>query len=245
MPKILKEKIPLGTEVRLGIFFIFLFCLIILTNPSVIIKEEIKSPDSVAEISRGDKTRMQVVFTFDGGSEDFSSEKILDVLARHKVKSSFFLTGKFIEKYPDVVRRMYREGHEIYNHTYDHPKLTLVSDEEIVKQFGDTERALYKIIGRTSKPYFRAPYGDQDERVRRVAHGAGYQSVFWGTDALDWQESMGRTEHEVKSLILSTLTPGNIYLMHLGDNITGNILDEMITTIREKGYNIVSLKQGL
>jgi hypothetical protein len=62
---------------------------------------------------------------------------------------------------------------------------------------------------------------------------------------MDWQESEGRTEWEVKNIILSSLAPGNIYLMHLGDNITGNILDELFIKIKAEGYNVVSLKQGL
>ena len=97
----------------------------------------------------------------------------------------------------------------------------------------------------SSKPYFRAPYGDRDDRVRAVAARLGYESVYWTVDALDWEESAGVTGEEVRNRILGNLGNGTIYLMHLGDNITGSILDDLLTAVADNGYNVVSLTQGL
>jgi peptidoglycan/xylan/chitin deacetylase (PgdA/CDA1 family) len=101
------------------------------------------------------------------------------------------------------------------------------------------------VVPISSRPFFRAPYGDRDERVMDAAFKAGYHSVYWTVDAHDWEESTGVTSTEVITRIVSSLKPGNIYLMHIGDNITGNILDQVFTTIEEKGYKIVSLTEGL
>jgi len=242
------ERIKLSAEIRLAIFFLIIVGLYILVSPSVPVVKEIPQiivARSNVEISRGDISKKQVIFTFDGGDLDVSGSKTLDVLAKHGVKGSFFLTGKFVENNPRLVKRMHREGHEIYNHTYNHPRLTGVSNEMIVEELNRMEVSLVKLIGQTPKPYFRAPYGDRNQRVLDQAFKNGYQSIFWTIDAMDWQESEGRTEWEVKNIVLDSLAPGNIYLMHIGDNITGNILDELFTTIKAKGYNVVSLKQGL
>ena len=197
------------------------------------------------EIMHGDTSKKQVIFTFDGGEGPQSGDQILDVLARHHIQGTFFLTGKFVENHTDLVRKIALGGHEIFNHTYDHPHLTSVTDEGIVTQLAKMNGALEQVIGSSTRPYFRAPYGDRDERVLSVAGTAGYRSVYWTTDALDWQETQGIGADEVKNRILSGVTSGAIFLMHIGDTITGAILDEVFTQIEAQGYRIVSLTQGL
>lgn len=197
------------------------------------------------EIFHGDTSKKQVIFTFDAGSSNESGDKILEVLANHHVKGTFFLTGKTIETYPDFVKDISVAGHEIFNHTYDHPDLTKLSDEEIGEELTKMEMTLRNTIGITSKPYFRAPFGSLNERVLAAASELGYQSVFWTVDADDWRESQGETSAQVKEKILSSVAPGTIYLMHVGDTITGEILDDVFTEIESRGYKIVSLAQGL
>jgi peptidoglycan/xylan/chitin deacetylase (PgdA/CDA1 family) len=195
------------------------------------------------EISHGNIHKNQVTFTFDGGSIDVSGYKILEVLEKHKVRGTFFLTGKFVEANPALVQKMVAGGHEIFNHTYSHLDLTTVSATEIINQFEKMENVLLNTAHVSPKPYFRPPYGSRNPFVLNTAATAGYQSVYWTTDALDWKE--GISPNEVKSRILSGLTPGAIYLMHIGDSITGDILDEMITTIEARGYKAVSLTEAL
>jgi peptidoglycan/xylan/chitin deacetylase (PgdA/CDA1 family) len=195
------------------------------------------------EIIRGNTNKKQVIFTFDGGAGSHSGEEILDVLAKHNVKGTFFLTGKFAETFPDLTKKIAAVGHEIYNHTYNHPDLKTISNEQIVQEFIQTEKIIYNLTNRTTQPYFRPPFGSRDQRVLEIAGEHGYQSVFWTTDALDWK--VGISEAEVKKRIYDNLKPGALYLMHIGDDITGNILDEVFTEIKSRGYSIVSLTQGL
>ncbi len=202
-------------------------------------------PVSNMEIVRGDTTKRQVIFTFDGGSGNQSANKILDILSKNNIKGTFFLTGDWVKRNPVLVKRMIKEGHEVFNHTMNHPHLTSLQDEQIVHELNFMDANLYTITGSSTHPYFRPPYGDRDSRVLNVAARNGYRSVYWTVDALDWEESQGRSSAETKNIILSTLAPGNIYLMHLGDNITGDILQEVIDEIHAVGYSIVSLTQGL
>ena len=197
------------------------------------------------KITHGDTSKKEVIFTFDGGGTVQSADAILAVLAKHHVQGTFFLTGKMVEAHPDLVKKIADAGNEIFSHTYDHPDLTTLSDDQITSELTKMERVLEATAGISPKPYFRAPYGAQNARVLAVAAKDGYQSVYWTVDALDWREPQGETVAQVKERILSTLAPGNIYLMHIGDTITGNILDEVFTDIEAKGYKIVSLTQGI
>ncbi len=221
------------------------------------------------EIVRGDRNKQQVIFTFDGGSGMQSGEQILAALSKHRVKGTFFLTGKFIEQNPLFVAEIAAAGHEIFNHTYDHPHLPTLTDEQITTELYEMNNLLVTTLASTtarddkwnvasavapvdisvsntsSRPYFRPPYGDRDDRVKEVAARYGYRCVYWTVDARDWEESTGETATNVTERIIGSLSSGNIYLMHLGDNITGQILDDVFTTIEGKGYKIVSLTEGL
>ena len=197
------------------------------------------------EITHGDKSKKEVIFTFDGGDGAQSGNKILETLAKHHVKGTFFLTGKMIENHPDLVKQIAAGNNEIFSHTYDHKDLTKLSDSDIENELTKYDNLLIATVGTSSKPYFRAPYGARNAKVLSVAAEIGYESVYWTVDARDWMEPQGETPTEVENIILSSLAPGNIYLMHIGNNITGDILDDMFTKIESKGYVIVSLTQGL
>ena len=214
-------------------------------KPQIISENLEQATTTPYEIAHGDRTKKQVIFTFDGGAGVQSGNQILKVLAKHHVKGTFFLTGKMVETDPDLVKRIVASGSETFNHTFDHPDLTTVSDAKIGNELAQMEKVLQTVAGVSSKPYFRPPFGAYDARVLKVAAGQGYQLVFWTIDAFDWKESKGETAGQVRKRILSTLAPGNIYLMHVGDDITGVILDDVFTAIESRGYKIVSLTQGL
>jgi peptidoglycan/xylan/chitin deacetylase (PgdA/CDA1 family) len=195
------------------------------------------------EISRGNPAKKQVIFTFDAGAGTNSLQKILAVAKQHNVKVTFFSTGKFAEKNPDLIKQISAEGYEIFNHTYSHPHLTQITNEQIKEELDKTEHIISSLTDKITKPYFRPPYGDRNSHVLEVAKENGYQSVFWTLDALDWMAD--KTEDQVKNRIYSNLKNGAIILMHVGDNITGDILDEVFTKIENDNYKIVSLTEGL
>ncbi len=196
---------------------------------------------SADEISRINTTDKIVVFTFDGGSGTQSLEKILEILNEYNLKGTFFLTGKWAESNPEYTRNINDAGYEIFNHTYSHPDLATITDEEIIDELEMGNEKISEITGETTKPFFRPPYGSRNLHIREIAESLGYQDVYWTIDALDWKESTGTTAEDVKSRILDNLAPGNIYLMHIGDNITGNVLEEVILEIQNRGYTIMSL----
>ncbi len=236
-------------EARLGIFFLVVGACIYAAIYAGIFRPvppavEVRAV-SKREISHGDTTKKQVIFTFDGGASAESGEAILAILAKHHVTGTFFLTGIFVKKNPDLVRRMVLEGHEVYDHTYDHPHLPDLTDREIATELDRMATLLSATASTTPRPYFRAPYGDRDQHVLNAAFANGYQSVYWTVDARDWLEGQGETAESVTERILSSARPGTIFLMHIGDAITGAILDGVFTELESRGYKMVSLTQGI
>ena len=118
-----------------------------------------------------------------------------------------------------------------------------MSDAQIKDELHKTDAKIKSIVGFDTKPYFRAPYGERDARVLSIAASQGYRHVYWTIDAWDWKEDI--TANEVRSRILDNLEPGAIYLMHVGDSITGEILSGVFQEIKNRGYTINSLNTGL
>lgn len=195
------------------------------------------------EITRGNTAKQQVIFTFDCGSTIQSAEAILHTLEQYNVTTTFFVTGECAATYPELIKKMAQEGHEIFNHTYSHPDLTTLSDTQIRDEFHRTEEIMHSLIGATTKPYFRPPFGARNSHILTVAAQEGYRSVYWTTDSLDWKEDL--SPEEIKDRVLQNVTPGAIYLMHVGSHATGDILEELFVEITARGYDIVPLTEGL
>jgi len=207
--------------------------------------EKPQVPTDFTEINLGDKTKNQVIFTFDGGAGTQSLQPILDTLKKYGIKGTFFITGRWAENNVELVKKISEAGHEIFNHTYSHPHLTQLTEEQIIEELNKTEQIISAITGKTTKPYFRPPFGERDSRVLAAAEKAGYRSVYWTIDALDWRESEGYTAAQSEERVLNNLKPGTIYIMHIGDNITGQILDELFAKIINSGFSINSLSAGI
>ncbi|HYF10522.1 MAG TPA: polysaccharide deacetylase family protein [Candidatus Paceibacterota bacterium] len=213
------------------------------TSTPPIVVTPTTTPTNWTEIVWADRSKKQVVFTFDGGAGSHSIDEIIATLKKHGVTGTFFVTGKWAEQNATSTRRLAAEGHEVFNHTYDHSDLTTLSSAQITSQFARAESSISALTGKTTKPYFRPPYGARNAAVLAAARQAGYRSVYWTVDALDWKP--GITDQEVRTRILSNLAPGTIYMMHIGDDITGRILDDMLTEIKARGYAIVPLTKAL
>jgi len=228
------------------------------TTPTLIptIKPTSIQTTAKAEISRGNTSKKQIIFTFDAGSGNQSAQKVLDTADKYNLTLTFFLTGKWAEQNPSLTKSISNAGHEIFNHTYSHPRLPDISNEKIIDELNKTNSIIKNLTGKSTTPFFRLPYGyhggtEDSKRVLGIAANLGYQSVLWSLDALDWWSTStpynGQTVNDdfVKNRIYSNQKNGAIILMHIGDDITGNILDEVFAKIIADGYDIVPLSKGL
>ncbi|MFZ5827908.1 MAG: polysaccharide deacetylase family protein [Bacillota bacterium] len=193
-------------------------------------------------VVHGDRTCRAVALTYDAGSGADGAAAILDTLQKHGLTSTFFLTGKWVERYPELAKRIADEGHEIANHTYSHPDLTKISDEEVLQQVRDGEEAIRKVTGKETRPLFREPYGAFSEHARKLIRQAGYSySVYWDVDTLDWQFP------GVETLVSRIMKAqgGSIVLMHLNVPDTAVASDQAIPLLREQGYDLVTVSRLL
>jgi peptidoglycan/xylan/chitin deacetylase (PgdA/CDA1 family) len=192
-------------------------------------------------VVNGDRTCKQIALTYDAGSGADGAAAILDTLKKHGVTSTFFLTGKWVEKYPDLAKRIAAEGHEIANHTYSHPDLTKMEPDAVIKEIKDGEAAIKKVTGKETRPLFREPYGAFTETERRLVRQAGYSySIYWEVDTLDWQ--FPGVEAEVNK-VLTKGKNGSIVLMHLNVPDSATASDQLIPQLRAQGYKLVTVSQ--
>jgi peptidoglycan/xylan/chitin deacetylase (PgdA/CDA1 family) len=194
---------------------------------------------------RGPRERSELVLSFDAGSSDRQAEAVLDVLKAERITTTVFLTGQFIERYPDLVRRIVADGHEVGNHTYSHPHLTTyeqngrqgtrssVDREFLQNELKRTAALFEKVTGRPMTGWWRAPYGEHNGEIRHWAEEAGFKHVDWthgpdgkNYDMLDWVAD-ARSRHYLKAEQLHRrlvgldngrpgAANGGIILMHLG-----------------------------
>ncbi|KAF7727428.1 chitin deacetylase [Apophysomyces ossiformis] len=127
----------------------------------------------------------QWALTFDDGPSNLTSW-LLDMLSEYDVKATFCLQGSHVKKYPDIVKRIVREGHQIVSHTYSHPHLMSLSNENILFEIKATEEAIWEAAG-VRPIYVRPPFGEADERVRTILELLGYKILMWNVDPVDYK----------------------------------------------------------
>jgi peptidoglycan/xylan/chitin deacetylase (PgdA/CDA1 family) len=176
-----------------------------------------------------------IALTFDAGASAAPTPKILDVLAKHGVHATFFLTGKWLEKNPELARRIVKEGNEIGNHTYDHKRLTKLAPGDILNEVDKTEQLVQNLTGHSTRPLLRAPYGDRNKRVLSILQKHGYRSIYWDLDSWDSVKA-GITSSEIEKRVLGKIRSGSVVLMHCGSQASADALDSLLTHLEAAGY---------
>jgi peptidoglycan/xylan/chitin deacetylase (PgdA/CDA1 family) len=183
-----------------------------------------------------------VALTFDAGADRGYAEDILDRLQEENVLASFGITGVWAKANPDLVRRMAADGHLVFNHTLDHRSFTGVSDKlgglsaaRRRAELDDADAILTPLLGHSTKPMYRLPYGDDDARVAADVLPAGYtHKVGWTVDSLGWQ---GSPSADIVARCLRLASPGAIYVLHVGRASQDALaLEQIIRGLRDKGF---------
>jgi peptidoglycan/xylan/chitin deacetylase (PgdA/CDA1 family) len=127
----------------------------------------------------------QMALTYDDGPNEPHTLKLLEVLARHDAKATFFLIGRYVKQRPDIARTIQSAGHAIGNHTYTHPNLVLVSAARLKQELSDCRKAIEDALGEPAN-LFRPPFGGRRPNVLRTARAMGMEPVMWSVTAFDW-----------------------------------------------------------
>ena len=178
-----------------------------------------------------------VALTFDDGPSSVYTPQLLDGLKERGAKVTFFMLGEMAEESPDIVRRAYREGHQIAQHTYNHVQLSAKSDEQIQWQLETTDSILNNILGRNETYVLRPPYGDNNSRVLATI---GRPAFNWSVDPLDWRD---RNSDTVCNRIVSGAFDGAIILVHDIHSTTIPGALRAIDRLQEQGYEFVTIRE--
>lgn len=167
------------------------------------------------------------------------TEGILELLRKYNIKTTFFLGGFWLEKYPELVKKIASEGHEIGNHTYSHPHLNSLSREEIRNELLKTHDMIKTLTGKDAK-VFRPPFGEYSNKVIEVAKECGYETIIWSIDSLDWQDLSAQ---EMVSRVMGKMHNGAIVLFHNNGTHTLEALNIIIPELSRQGYKIVPVSE--
>lgn len=205
-------------------------------------------PASTAQLSQYDaiylgNTEEKVLYlTFDAGYENGCTGKILDVLQKHQVPAAFFLVGNYLEKNPDLVRRMVEEGHIVGNHTMHHYDMSKLSDKEaFAKELTDLETLFTEVTGKELPKYYRPPQGVYSEENLKMAQELGYKTVFWSLAYADWNNDAQPTKEQAFAKLLPRVHNGAVVLLHSTSATNADILDELLTKWKDMGYRFESI----
>ena len=210
-----------------------MICIFILSN-SMFLASEKKLP--IYRVKRDDKV---VSISFDAAWGNEYTRSLLDTLKENNVKATFFLVGMWVDKYPDSVREIFNEGHDIGNHSDTHPHLPAENREVVRDQIENCNKKVEEITGK-SPILFRPPYGDYDNKLIEELEKLNMYAIQWDIDTLDWKD---KKCDEMCEIISKKLSPGSIILMHNGARYTAESLDTIIKTITDAGYKIVPISE--
>jgi len=221
---------------------------------SLVTNEVFRALPSPYRIGASGAPGKQVVISFDDGPDPQWTPKILDVLKQYNVKATFFTIGLEAEKYPGLLKRIYREGHEIGNHTFTHPDISAISAQYARVELNLTERLLAAKLG--IKPVlFRPPYSidqepDTADEVRplELTQSMGYITVGDKIDPDDWRDDPRPSPDQITQSVMSQLGHGSIILLHDGGGNRANTvkaLPMIIEGLHSRGYQIVSVHELL
>jgi peptidoglycan-N-acetylmuramic acid deacetylase len=199
-------------------------------------------------VKRGHGDRPWVALTLDAGASAEPVPRMLAALRERDIRITFFLTGKWIAENPDLTRQIVADGHEIANHSNNHPDFTKLNDAAMRKELADTEQLMQEVAGVTTRPLFRPPYGAYDELVLHTVIDEGYLPIYWTLDSLD---SVGepKTPEFLLDRVTGVLTPeqlrGAIILAHCGSAPTADALPQILDHFAEMGFEVKTVSEVL
>jgi peptidoglycan/xylan/chitin deacetylase (PgdA/CDA1 family) len=181
-----------------------------------------------------------IAMTFDDGPSPQLTPRLLDILKERGIKATFFVVGQNAAEYPDILRRMASEGHEIANHSWSHPALTKLGAEGFRKQIENANDAISRVTGK--RPVLmRPPYGATSSILnKRLSEEYGLKVILWSVDPLDWRY---RNSNRVFNHIVQNTQPGSIILAHDIHATTVAAMPETLDALLSKGYKFATVSE--
>jgi peptidoglycan-N-acetylglucosamine deacetylase len=195
-------------------------------------------PKSISSWPTGRKV---VALTYDDGPHPRITPQLLDLLARKRVRATFYVLGPMVEQYPQITKRIAEEGHEVANHSYSHKEYTKLSSSAVEQDLRKTHDLIVSASG-APVTTFRPPYGATNSRVNQQCEEMGYKVVLWDVDTNDWRK---RTTQQMVATILKETKDGSIILMHDRYQTTLDTTEAVIDALRERGFEFTTVADML
>ena len=210
---------------------------------SVAVSTAVRTVQTAAEpreipVYRVESHNNQVAISFDAAWGDEQTRELLDILDSENVKATFFLVGDWVDNFPDDVKEIARRGHDIGNHSDTHPHMPQLGADGCRCEITACNEKIEKLTNR-APTLFRPPFGDYDNTVVKAVKSLGMYCVQWDVDSLDWKDP---TPEQMTKTVLDKVKDGSIVLMHNGAKNTPAALPDIIRGIKDKGYEIVLIK---
>ncbi len=191
---------------------------------------------------RGSK---RLALTFDDGPNDPHTLHLLDVLAKHNVKATFFVIGKYVRQRADIVRAVAESGHVVANHTFSHPNLIFRSADDTRREIAECEAAIRDAIGEHSA-LFRPPHGGRRPANLRAIRAMGYEPIMWSATGFDWsatsaQKIVDKISHRIRGGEVILLHDGGHLRMGTDRRFTVAATDQIISRYKNEGYEFVTV----
>lgn len=233
-----------------GAGVVFGLALVVITGLSVMYWKEVGEKLNTASTSvdgkempvysvEKEKPEIALTFNVTGGNENI--EKILEILDRQQTKATFFVTGDWVEKYPEDTKAILAAGHDLGNNGERHRMMSELSAEECRKEIMQLHERVKNITGYEMK-LFRPPYGEYNNTVIKTAYACGYYPVCWNVDSLDWK-NYGADDMRKRVTENEEMGNGAIILFRTGSRYMNDTLEQIVDELKEKGYLPVAVSR--
>jgi peptidoglycan/xylan/chitin deacetylase (PgdA/CDA1 family) len=199
----------------------------------------VEKPVDFIRSGPGDGNRIAI--TFDDGPTPGVTEAVLDELGKRGLLATFFMIGQRVVAAPELARRVAAEGHEIGNHTFNHPKLNTLSDHQVGEEIQKTQAVLGE-AAQSQPVWLRPPYGAFRKNQAALARGKNLGVVLWSVDSRDWSQPGA---DRIVETVLSETKPGSIILCHDLHRQTAESLPRILDGLLARGFNFVTLSSFL
>lgn len=189
----------------------------------------------------------QLALTYDDGPSPIWTPRLLEVLAKHEVRATFFMLGEHVERHADVAQAVASAGHVIGNHTFSHRNLIFSSPARVVEEIQRCRRVLSGVIGEHSN-LFRPPFGGRRPDVLKLARAEGFEPVMWSVSSHDWD---AKTPEEIERRVSRQVRGGDVILMHDAGHVSSEAdrsatiraTDSLIAHYKTQGYHFVTVPE--
>ncbi len=183
-------------------------------------------------VERGDK---KISLTFDVAWENSNTQELIDILDEYDARATFFVTGDWCDRYPEDVKAFSDAGHEIANHSDQHPHVSGINVNDLITDSRAASLKIEDITGKTPTLY-RAPYGEYDNSLITTVQGMGMNVIQWDVDSIDWKEP---TPEEIVKKVTGGVKSGSIVLFHNDLENTTQALPQVLELLSGEGYEFV------